>query len=258
MNDEQYHYEPHQHHEHDNPESLRLEIVTTCVGFDDILDVTLTANHKQSDHYIVVTTHADRLTQKVAKKHSVTCVLSDLFFKNGRKFNKGAAINAGFDYFQYYGWRLHLDSDIMLPDNFRRVLFNHTHLERHCLYGCDRLNIVGSDNINKLIHAGNQQHHHGLLLGETEADGELGHRLVDSLRGYLPLGFFQLWNYKTQKPYPYSLGTAAHDDMMFSALWTTQSRRHLPSVICYHLCPETPKVSQNWEGRKSARLVLPH
>lgn len=37
-------------------ESTRLEIVTTCVGFDDILDATLSKNHAHADTYIVVTT----------------------------------------------------------------------------------------------------------------------------------------------------------------------------------------------------------
>lgn len=244
----------HHHHHHHDRESLRLEAVTVSTGFDDILDITLGLNHAHFDHYIVVTSHDDRKTQAVARKYSATCVQTDLFRKNGRNFNKGAAINAGFDYFQHHGWRLHLDSDILLPDNFRRVLFNHSHLEPHCLYGADRLNVIGRKNIEALRCNRQHQHHHKLLLGEN-VEGRLGHRLVCDLRGYLPLGFFQLWNAQTQKPYPHSLGTAAHDDMMFSALWPAHCRRHLPTVICYHLCPATPKVGENWDGkRKQPRL----
>lgn len=238
-------------------ESLRLEVVTVCVGFDDILDVTLTKNHPHFDSVIIVTNHADKKTQSLARKHGAFCVQTDLFYKNGRNFNKGAAINAGFDYFQYYGWRMHLDADIILPDNFRRVLFNHSYLERHCLYGADRFNIVGNENIKKLINSRENQHHHALLVGETQNDGELGHRLVCNLRGYLPLGFFQLWHSSSQKPYPYSLGTCAHDDMMFSSLWPIHCRRHLPSVICYHLCPSKPKIGENWDGKRGqAKLKL--
>lgn len=236
-------------------ENLRLEIVTTCVGFDDILDATLTKNHSHADTYIVVTTHADKKTQKCARKHSAMCVTTDLFFKNGRNFNKGAAINAGFDYFQYFGWRMHLDSDIVLPDNFRRVLFNHSHLETSCIYGADRFNVIGNPAIKKFMNSTDNQHKHRLLVGENCHDNNLGHRLDCSLRGYLPLGFFQLWHHSCQKPYPYSLGTAAHDDMMFSALWPEANRRHLPTAICYHLCPSQPIVGQNWDGnRKIARL----
>lgn len=230
-------------------EATRLEIVTTCVGFDDILDVTLQKNHPHVDTFIVVTSHADKKTQSVARKHGATCVQTDLFYKNGRKFNKGAAINAGFDYFQYHGWRMHMDADIVLPDNFKRVLFNHSHLERDCLYGADRFNIVGKQNIKQFVDSKANQHHHALLLGETECDAGIGHRLVCNLRGYLPLGFFQLWHSSTQKPYAYSLGTAAHDDMMFSATWPLAKRRHLPSAICYHLCVTPPKVGEHWDGK---------
>lgn len=234
-------------------ESTRLEIVTTCVGFDDMLDVSLTKNHCHSDTYIVVTSHADKKTQKVARKHGAICVVTDLWKKNGRNFNKGAAINAGFDYFQWHGWRLHLDSDIVLPDNFKRILFNHTHLERGCIYGCDRMNVIGPEEIGNFLGTEKRQHTSRLLMGATH--GGMGHRLVCSLRDYLPCGFFQLWHASCQKPYPFSLGTAARDDMMFSASWPTSGRRHLPSVIVYHLCGSMPYVSQNWDGkRRIARI----
>jgi hypothetical protein len=234
-------------------EATKLEIVTACVGFDDVLDVTLTKNHPHCDTYIVVTSHADKKTQKVARKHGAFCVTSDLFRKNGRNFNKGAAINAGFDYFQWHGWRLHLDADIILPDNFKRILFNHTHLERNCIYGADRMNVIGTEYIKDLFHSSDRQHTNRLTLGPSH--GEMGHRLVCSLRDYLPCGFFQLWHSSCQKPYPYSLGTAAHDDMMFSALWPTSCRRHLPSVVCYHLVANSPKIGENWDGfRKQPRI----
>jgi hypothetical protein len=247
-------YHGHHHHHHD-AEQLRLEAVTVSVGFDDMLDVTLRENHAHFDNFIVVTAHDDKKTQSVARKYSATIVQTDLFKKNGRGFNKGAAINAGMDFFQFHGWRLHLDSDIVLPDNFRRLLFNHTHLETQCIYGCDRLNVIGRKNIDALLSNPHHQHHHKLLLGEHGVSGTMGHRLVCDLRGYLPLGFFQLWNARTQKPYPHSLGNAAHDDMMFSASWPLHCRRHLASVIVYHLCPRPPKVGENWDGnRKTPRL----
>lgn len=259
MKNEKHHGHGYHHHHHHDPhpaEQLRLEAVTVSVGFDDILDITLKANHAHFDHYIVVTSHDDKKTQAVARKYSATCVQTDLFKKNGRNFNKGAAINSGMDYFQFNGWRLHLDSDIALPDNFRRVLFNHSHLEPQCLYGADRINVIGRQSIEKFRRGlDHHQHHHKLLLGENGAQGTLGHRLVCDLRGYLPLGFFQLWNARCQKPYPHSLGTAAHDDMMFSSLWPLHCRRHLPTVLVYHLCPTQPKVGENWDGkRKQPRL----
>ena len=237
----------------DGPESLRLEAVTVCVGFDDLLDATLTLNHPHLDTMIVVTSHDDRRTQAVAHKHGATCVQTDLFKKNGRAFNKGAAINAGLSRFQYHGWRLHLDADIALPDNFRRVLFNHTHLDAACIYGADRCDVIGHDEL-RATRARDPQHACGAFVS-PQHHRPLSPRYVDALRGYVPIGFFQLWHAHAQKPYPYSLGTAAHDDVMFAEQWATEHRRHLPTVICHHLCARAPTLGENWEGhRRQPRL----
>jgi hypothetical protein len=235
-------------------DSTRLEAVTVSVGFDDLLDVTLGLNHGQVDTMIVVTSHDDKATQDVAKKHSAMCVQTDLFFKNGRTMNKGAAINAGFNFFQYRGWRMHLDADMILPGNFRRVLFNHTHLAPDTIYGADRVDIVGPDELKLYLATLMPQQAHGLIVKPW--DGRpIGSRIVSTLQGYLPLGFFQLWHHACQHPYPYSLGTAAHDDIMFSALWPQSQRVHLATVILYHLTANEPAWGQNWEGRQQPRFM---
>jgi glycosyltransferase involved in cell wall biosynthesis len=229
-------------------ESLRLEAVTVCVGFDDLLDVTLGLNHPHLDTLIIVTAHDDRATQAVAQKYGAICVQTDLFSKNGRNFNKGAAINAGFARFQYHGWRLHLDADIALPDNFRRILFNHTALDRDCIYGADRVDVLG----RAALESGRcqPQHAHGFLIAPQPSQ-PLSARYVDTLRGYVPIGFFQLWHCSTQKDYPFSIGTAAHDDVAFADQWPARYRRHLPTVICHHLVTQPPQLGENWDGRRS-------
>ncbi len=237
-------------------ECLRLEAVTACVGFDDVLDVALAHNHPHLDTMIVVTSHEDRATHLVARKHGAICVQTDLFRKNGRGFNKGAAINVGFDRFQYHGWRLHLDADILLPDNFRRVLFNHTHLDTNSIHGADRVDVIGLDELDALKAqlAKEPQHAWSSFLNPSH-HRPLSPRYIDLLRGYVPIGFFQLWHASTHKPYPYSLGTAAHDDVMFAALWPQSHRRHLPTVVCYHLCARPPALGENWDGkRKQPRI----
>ncbi len=232
-------------------EALRLEGVMTSVGFDDVLDVTLGFNHPHFDTLIVVTSHDDRKTQKVCQKHGVTCVQTDLFKKNGRNFNKGAAINAGFNYFQYHGWRMHLDCDIILPSNFKRVLFNHSTLHPANLYGFDRIDVIGKQGLKDFL-----PHYYGQHDGMkvSASFGAISHRWVDNLEGHLILGFAQLFHCSCQKPYPYSLGNAAHDDLIFSALWGKENRIHLPTLVLYHLVTETPYIGQNWENRRSKRL----
>jgi hypothetical protein len=234
-------------------EALRLEAVTTSVGFDDILDVTLATNHPQVDTMIVVTSHEDRKTQSVARKHGTMCVQTDLFQRHGRHFNKGAAINVGFDRFQFYGWRMHLDADCILPDNFRRMLFNHTDLDPTCIYGADRVDVVWPGDLrDRFLHL--PQHQWRTLI-ESQVPVKIGARYTDALRGYVPLGFFQLWHASCQKSYPCSLGTAAHDDIMFAAEWPRSRRRLLPTVLCYHLVARTPMWGENWDGdRKQPRI----
>ena len=245
-------------------DALRLEAVTTCVGFDDMLDFTLGLNHSHVDHYIVVTSHEDRATAQVCLKHSATCVKTDLFRKNGRQFNKGAAINAGMDCFQYHGWRLHLDADIVLPDNFRRLLFNHSHLDRTCLYGADRVDVIGLRMIGAFLDSRLKLPQHAYKSGISSVHGGSVHcmeasatsaRFVDNLRGYCPIGFFQLWHASQQRDYPHSLGTAAHDDIIFAQSWPEARRRLLPSVICYHISMSAPWYGQNWDGcRRQPRM----
>ena len=230
-------------------ESLRLEAVTACVGFADLLDVTLGVNHPHLDTMIVVTSHDDTATHRVAAKHGAICVQTDLFKKNGRNFNKGAALNAGMARFQYHGWRLHLDADIALPDNFRRLLFNHTELHQDCIYGADRVDVVGLSEFRD-IRSGNPQHSYGSFVS-TQHHRPLSPRYVDPIRGYVPIGFFQLWHAKCSKPYPFSLGTAAHDDVMFADQWPASYRRLLPTVVCHHLCAREPKLGENWDGVRS-------
>jgi hypothetical protein len=231
-------------------ETNRLEAVTVSVGFDDLLDVTLAANHQQVDHQIVVTSHDDSRTHAVVRKHGATLVQTDLFQKNGRNFNKGAAINAGMDYFQYHGWRMCWDADIVLPDSFRRMLFTKTHLDRSTLYGCDRVDVVGREEWHAIRNHNNRQHSEGVFVG-TNHHRALSPRYVDNLSGYCPLGFFQMWHASCQKPYPFSLGTAAHDDVMFARLWPQSHRVLLPSVVCYHLCSKEPQLGENWEGNRT-------
>lgn len=235
-------------------ESLRLEAVTVCVGFDDMLDVTLEANHPHLDTMIVVTSHDDRATQKVAQKHGAICVQTDLFTKNGRKFNKGAAINAGLSRYQYHGWRLHIDSDILFPDNFRRMLFNHTHLDESFIYGADRVDLIGRKEADGLKFAPPQARN-GFTV-DPQVPRATSHRYVDTLRGYVPIGYFQLWHASTQKDYPWSLGTCQHDDVLFAEQWPRRCRALLPTVWVYHLCAQPPVIGENWDGnRQQPRLT---
>src|ERR1041385_7355383 len=104
--------------------------------------------------------------------------------------------------------------------------------------------------------AGEPQNSHRCFV-QSGHHRRIGHRYVDPLRGYCPIGWLQLWHSSAHKSYPYSLGSAAHDDTIFSGLWAVEHRRHLPTVICYHLCAAPPQWGENWDGQAGAPTSLP-
>ena len=146
------------------------------------------------------------------------------------------------------------------------MLFNHTHLDRNCLYGADRVDVTGEQAINDYLRARRHMPQHCHMSGISSVHGGAVHcptpsassaRFVDKLRGYCPIGFFQLWHASQHRSYPYSLGTAAHDDVMFAQSWPEANRRLLPSVICYHITATPPYYGQNWDGqRRQPKLNL--
>ena len=234
-------------------ENLRFESVTTSVGFDDMLDFTLPLNKPHFDTLIVVTNHEDWRTHAVANKHGAILVITDLFSKNGRKFNKGAAINAGFDHFQWFGWRAHVDADTVLPPEGRHVLFNRTTLDTNCIYGAERTNVQGNDEINAYMDRLHPKHKEII----SHSHRPVYQIWLDPIRHFCPIGYFQMWHASKQKIYPYSRGNAAHDDVMFSAQWPEQHRRLLPTIKVHHIVMKEPVIGENWEGtRKQPRIDI--
>ena len=90
---------------------------------------------------------------------------------------------------------------------------------------------------------------HSCLVHSRHA-GAVRARYAYPLRGYGPIGFFQLWHTWCQKPYPHSLGSAFHDDVIFGASWPASQRRLLPTAHCYHLCAQPPVWGGNREGAR--------
>jgi hypothetical protein len=118
------------------------------------------------------------------------------------------------------------------------------------------VDVIGREAIESGEAAAAPQHIHGFMIAPRPAH-PLSARYVDTLRGYVPIGFFQLWHCSTQKDYPWSLGTAAHDDVMFAEQWPAPYRRHLPTVICRHLCVQAPSLGENWDGRRTQPRIFP-
>lgn len=226
-----------------------LEAMTVCVDYADFLDESLSHNLHHFDEFVVVTSHEDRATQNVCARHGVTCVETDVFTMRGEKFNKGLAINLGLAHLRHLDWVLHLDADIVVPDRFRTML-NRAHLERDCIYGADRVNVVGRELWQKVKGSGafSRQFHHRYLV-QPHSECPLGARLLHNEFGWCPIGFFQLWHSSANKRYPVNQGSAEHTDVLFSLQWPVPQRRLLPTAFVYHLESERAQMGANWSGR---------
>ena len=234
----------------------RIEAVVVCLNYSDFLSQTLPRNLAHVDRLVVVTGHADTATKEVCRKHSVECVTTDSFTEKGERFNKGAAINHGLQALRQLGWILHLDADILLPITFRNML-DKSALQRSCIYGAERANIVGWHAWEKFKH----EHYHDVpqfgyrCMVATAPEYPIGANLVHKQYGYCPIGFFQLWHSEYMRSnelrYPETEGSAENADVQWAVRWPRVQRLLLPTVRVYHLDSEHSRMGTNWEGRKS-------
>jgi hypothetical protein len=95
---------------------LPIRALTVCVGYDDLLRVTLPTVLPHVQELLVITSPADTRTTALTVSHGrVRVHQTDAFYRGGAKFNKGLAIEEGFDALGRDGWILVLDADIVLP-----------------------------------------------------------------------------------------------------------------------------------------------
>lgn len=91
--------------------------ITICVDYAPLLAMTLRANMRHFAECLVVTSPEDRLTQELAGSiPNVRLHVTDAFTRHGAKFNKGLAMEEGFDVLGREGCILIWDADILLPD----------------------------------------------------------------------------------------------------------------------------------------------
>lgn len=240
--------------------------VMVSVGYADYADISLTHNRSQLDRCVLVTSPDDKESQRVAGKHACDLVITDDARrprsgqpKDEVKFNKGALVERGLQQLPNDGYRVHFDSDIIFPNNMRRRLGIRVK-DKTCIYGVDRLNVLGEAKYLELLNAGiftrGFEHHHFLTYPVRGC--EVGGRLIFDDQGWLPIGYFQLWHasvemsgvYRT-RTYPTGSNTAAHDDVQFALKWDVDKRVLIPDFYVFHLLTDDCKYGANWNGRKT-------
>lgn len=238
-----------------SPSGSGLEAVIVCSKYDDFLRQTLPENKFLFDKIVVVTDHEDAATRRVCEFYHVECIPTDVLNTRKGQFCKGAGINVGLNALVKNGWVVQVDADIWLPPQTRNLL-NGAKLDPKMVYGIDRFIVKGP----KAWHDFREREviklqHEDYTWVHTDAF-PIGTRVCGS-GGYLPIGFFQLWNPSATgvTTYPEGHTTAAREDFSFASQWKRSERSLIPEIIGYHLESDDSDRAINWEGRKSARFV---
>lgn len=248
---------------------LQIEAVSVCVGYADFLDETAFHNRKFFHRWVIVTSPEDKETLKVCHRYNLDSIITEDFTRNGgvkhqgKIFNKGRAIQRGFDAISARDWVLHLDADIALPSEFPHAL-EMAHLLENKIYGCDRQMVIGWEAWSKIKASAYRQHGmHCYVLPHPKYP--VGTRWSSPRNGYVPIGFFQLmhgsnlvrngiWN----KPYPAHHNDASRGDVQFGLQWDRRHRELIPELLVWHLESEHNGLGENWTGRTSKPFVDPH
>lgn len=240
-----------------------VEAVTVCVGYADFLAETMKHNLGLLDHWTIVTTESDKDTRKLCREHDVTVLLSNDHERNGGGFgggvfNKGRMVERGLQHTSSGSWRLHIDSDIVLPSQFRRLLEG-AHLDTKKIYGCDRIMVKSWDDWQRAKSSGAMSHAFSNI--KMPKGFEVGDRWALHDTGYVPIGFFQLWHSDGDesigqrfRKYPINHGDACRTDVQFALKWDRRDRELLPEIIVVHLESEPCKLGANWNGRTTKRF----
>ena len=238
------------------PKPFYCEAVVVCADYDDFLRFTLPHNKCLFDRIVVVTAEHDKATRRLCEFYHVECVVSKELVPEKGKFCKGTGINKGLERLQLSDWALHLDADIWLPPQ-TRILLERAELDPTMIYGIDRFNVRGAKVWNEFLDAPVLQHENNTYI-HTHAF-PIGTRVMISGRqGYVPIGFFQLWNPGETgiKRYPQGHTGAGREDLLFTYNWPRRKRGFIPEIIAYHLESDDAVMESNWKGRVTARFGL--
>lgn len=237
-----------------------LEAVTVCVGYGDFLAHTAPVNAHIFDRWLIVTTPDDEVTREVCRKHSLPTLLTEDGrgdAGDGGTFKKGRMIERGLRLLSADGWRVHMDADIALPSRTRHLL-QAAEIRHDKIYGCDRVMCQSWEQWVQILASGYLTHnHHDYHNRVRWPEGvKPGARWADLETGYVPIGFFQMWNGRADlwkgariRPYPTKHNDACRTDVQHGLQWDRPDRELLPELIAVHLESHPAAMGANWRGR---------
>ena len=238
---------------------MKLSCVIVCVNYSDFLAHTLPTNKAMFDELIVVTSPADISTKKLCEFWHVKCIVSNECWADKSEFNKGKMINVGLSHLDHPDWTVHMDADIFLPPQFR-ILLNSLPLDKEFLYGVDRLMCYGYENWVRFWLSPTISNENDIFVHPRPFEpGVRVSKIEKGYDGYIPIGFFQLWNQNFKNlNYPTQHTTAGRSDLLFALNFPRNKRALIPEFFVIHL--ESPLNSKfemggNWFGRKTEKFA---
>tara|TARA_Y100000114_G_scaffold116349_1_gene110612 strand:- start:193 stop:978 length:786 start_codon:yes stop_codon:yes gene_type:complete len=242
--------------------NIDIHAITVCVNYSHLLKYTIISNKHFFKRWVIVTHETDLDTIKLCKKHNLEYIFSKSLYN--RTFFKSGAINEAIDYLGDVDWILHIDADIVLPQNFPYIFREDIHgkplirgtylnwpegkgklytthkfrryvknsIQEPVLYCMGRVNVDEGEDLETL---------------NIQKYFDQEDKIVQAHKGY---GYFQLWNnsflnlfYANNlvEIYPTHSRNAGADDWIFAKMFTKIVSL---DTYCVHLSPE----EINWNG----------
>ncbi len=226
-------------------------VCITCVDYDDFLALTLPSALSIFPNTWVVTAARDDGSLSVSRRHCARTFTTDVWWYNGARFDKAAAINEWIETSiadKAPCWILLLDADIYLPPGLEAYLCG---LQRHVLYSAQRRMCPSKEDWSQFVdgHLSLQDFSishvpikNGKAFGSRPTSNPAG------LQGYFQLFFLNESAAKRRRLFTPS-GSARAYDVEFALTYPEQDRRDLAGYEVVHL--GEPKV--NWNGRVTQR-----
>lgn len=255
--------------------NIDIHAITVCVNYAHLFQYCM-PNRRFFKRWTVITTKEDKETIALCKQNDIEVIFSKTLYN--RQFAKGCAINEVIDHIGYdKEWYLHIDADVLLPNNFsdtfptdeRYVDEKGNRVDRPQIIGTVKRKCVSVDSLQitgpfrhymEYTDEGKYRAVNLYTMGRVNVDEEENFKnfnpqlyfdrpdeIVQRFKGY---GYFQLWHMPTllelypdlHHVYPSLSSNAGHDDWIFSKMFyqivSLQS-------YCIHLSPE----KLNWDGK---------
>lgn len=238
----------------------KIEAITYCYNYSDFLSETISDNKHHFDNYIIVTGEDDKKTIEICDLHNVACYTLNPANYKKEEF-RSHCLNLALDKLKYKEWIINLDADIWLPPR-TRFLLESKDLNEKYIYGIDRLMCNSYKDWIKFKKR--PKIHEGWIYLHLNAF-EMGVRNVayTSGEGYIPIGFFQLWNVKETgiREYPIQhqdkIDWQDRIDTIHAKKWEPKHRGFIPEIVAVHLESHEAEMGVNWDnGRKSPYFGL--